>query len=263
MNVNDGDPKVAFYQSIMRLLQEHGVEFLVGGAYAFRYYTGLDRDTKDIDLMIRPAEVGRVLAICQTAGYEAGYAFSHWLAKIRGAPGLVDVIFRAGNGLCEVDDEWFSAAPRAEILGIPSALVQPEEMIWQKAYVMERERFDGADVAHLLFSCGQTISWEKLLNRFGPDWRVLFSHLILFGFIYPAQRNAIPRHVLAELVARLTAEEEGGGLSHRVCNGTLLSKTQYLTDIGARGFRDPRFSDRCRISPEELLIWTNASVETP
>jgi hypothetical protein len=136
-------------------------------------------------------------------------------------------------------------------------------MVWQKAYVMERERFDDADVAHLPFSCGQATSWEKLLNRFGPDWRVLFSHLILFGFIYPAQRNAIPRHVLAELVARLTAEEEEGGLSDRVCNGTLLSKTQYLTDVGARGFLDPRFSDRCRISPEELLIWTNASVETP
>ena len=26
-------------------------------------------------------------------------------------------------------------------------------MIWSKAFIMERERFDGADVAHLLLHC--------------------------------------------------------------------------------------------------------------
>jgi hypothetical protein len=202
--------------------------------------------------------VSAVLEIGQAAGYEAGYAFSHWLAKIRSQQGLVDIVFRAGNGLCEVDDHWFCEAPRAEILGVSAALVRPEEMIWQKAYVMERERFDGADIAHLLFSCGQSLSWERLLNRFGPDWRILLCHLVLFGFIYPAQRGIVPTIVMRGLIGRLSAEEHGE-LSEHICNGTLLSKTQYLDDVGARGFRDPRFSDRCRISPEELLVWTNAA----
>jgi hypothetical protein len=61
-----------------------------------------------------------------------------------------------------------------------------------KAYVMERERFDGADVAHLLASCGEQLSWKKLLRRFGPNWRVLLSHLALFGFIFSAQRKSHP-----------------------------------------------------------------------
>ena len=135
-------------------------------------------------------------------------------------------------------------------------------MIWQKAYVMERERFDGADVAHLLLNCGKTISWEKLLVRFGPDWRVLLAHLILFGFIYPGHRSLIPRYVLSELIARLTREGEAGP-SDPICNGTLLSKTQYLDDITARGFKDARLTGRSKISPEEILIWTNAPVETP
>jgi Nucleotidyl transferase of unknown function (DUF2204) len=185
----------------MRLLSENGVEFLVGGAYAFEHYTGLARDTKDIDLMVRPADVDAALRICQNAKYEAGYAFPHWLAKVRGQNCVVDLVFRAGNGLCEVDDGWFFGAPRAEILGVSTALVRPEEMIWQKAYVMERERFDGADVAHLLLSCDQALSWERLLNRFGPDWRLLFAHLILFGFLYPAHRGidrsaSTARHIL-------------------------------------------------------------------
>ena len=119
---------LAFYRDVMRRLAGNGIEFLVGGGYAFGHYTGLQRDTKDFDLMVRPSAVAAVIGICQTARY----AFSHWLAKVCGPEGLIDIIFRASNGLCEVDDEWFAAAPRVEILEIPVRLVPPEEMIWQK-----------------------------------------------------------------------------------------------------------------------------------
>ena len=254
---------LAFYQDVMRLLAGNGIEFLVGGGYAFGHYTGLQRDTKDFDLMVRPPAVAAVISICQTAGYQAGYAFSHWLAKVCGPEGLIDIIFRSSNGLCEVDDDWFAAAPRVEILEKPVRLVPPEEMIWQKAYVMERERFDGADVAHLLASCGEQLSWKKLLLRFGPDWRVLLSHLVLFAFIYPAQRKVIPRDVLSDSISRFINEEQDKPGTEQICNGTLLSRRQYHYDVMAKGLQDARLSDRCRISPEELDIWDNASPELP
>jgi hypothetical protein len=257
------NPVLAFYQDVMRRLAGNGIEFLVGGGYAFGHYTGLQRDTKDFDLMVRPSAVAAVISICQTAGYQAGYAFSHWLAKVSGPEGLVDIIFRSSNGLCEVDDEWFAAAPRVEILETPVRLVRPEEMIWQKAYVMERERFDGADVAHLLASCGEQLSWKKLLLRFGPDWRVLLSHLVLFPFIYPAQRNVIPRDVVSDLISRFIDEEQERQDTEQICNGTLLSRRQYRYDVTVKGLRDARLSARCRISAEELNIWDNASPELP
>ena len=40
-----------------------------------------------------------------------------------------------------------------ELLGVPVKHCAPEEMIWMKAYIMERERFDGADIAHILRCC--------------------------------------------------------------------------------------------------------------
>ena len=49
---------------------------------------------------------------------------------------------RSGNGVAVVDDEWFE--PRADGQGLrPRAcLVAPaEEMIWSKAFVLERERY--------------------------------------------------------------------------------------------------------------------------
>lgn len=85
---------LAFYRDVMRRLAGNGIEFLVGGGYAFGHYTGLQRDTKDFDLMVRPSAVA-VIGICQTAGYQAVYAFSHWLAKVCGPEGLIDIIFRS------------------------------------------------------------------------------------------------------------------------------------------------------------------------
>jgi hypothetical protein len=199
-----------------------GSNFSLVGGYAFGHYTGLQRGTKDFDLMVRPSAVATVIKICRAAGSQADYAFSHWLAKVCGSEGAVDIIFRSSNGLCEVDDGWFAATPRVEILETPVRLVRPEEMIWQKAYVMERERFDGADIAHLLSSCGEQLSWKKLLDRFGPDWRVLLSHLVLFAFIYPTQRRVVPRDVLSDLFGQFINEEQQRAGAEQICNGTLL-----------------------------------------
>lgn len=259
--MKNASPVVAFYERVISLLVENGIEFLVGGGYAFGHYTRLERDTKDIDLMVRPSTVEAVIRICRAGGYESDYAFSHWLAKVQSVDGIIDIIFRAGNGLCEVTDDWFITAPHVEIFGYPVRLVSPEDMIWQKAYIMERERFDGADVAHLLLSCSEQISWKRLLVRFGPDWRVLLSHLVLFGFIYPAHRALVPRNVLSEFISRLLSEEQSGMDGDPICNGTLLSRTQYRCDVTVRGLLDARRLGRSRISSIELDAWDNASPE--
>ena len=66
----------------------------------------------------------------------------------------MDVIFNSGNGVARVDDLWFDHAPRTNVLGVIVRLSPAEEMIWSKAFIQERERFDGADVLHLLREVG-------------------------------------------------------------------------------------------------------------
>ena len=104
-----------------------------------------------------------------------------------------------------------------------------------KAYIMERERFDGADIAHILQSCAEKLDWPHLVHRFGPDWRVLLSHLVLFGYIYPGERDKIPAAIMDDLIARLQSEKRTAG-ADRICRGTLLSRKQYLLDIQERDF---------------------------
>jgi len=238
-------------------LQDADIPFLIGGAYVVEVYAGVSRRTKDFDLYLRPQHVDSALDALKRAGYKTGKTFPHWLAKAERGRDCIDLIFRAGNGLCEVDDSWFERAHSHEFLGSEVKLCAPEEMIWMKAYIMERERFDGADIAHILQRCAEKLDWPHLIHRFGPDWRVLLSHLVLFGYIYPGERDKIPAAIMDDLIARLQSEKRTAR-ADRVCRGTLLSRKQYLLDIRERGFRDARLQARVHMNAKDIAHWTRA-----
>jgi hypothetical protein len=107
------------------------------------------------------------LRALERAGYLTEVSFPHWLGKAHCGDYFVDVIYSSGNGVARVDDEWFQHAPRDQVFDLPVRLCPVEEMIWSKAFVQERERFDGADVAHLLLCCAPRLDWERVLRRFG------------------------------------------------------------------------------------------------
>jgi predicted nucleotidyltransferase len=238
-------------------LQDANVPFLIGGAYVVEVYAGVSRRTKDFDLFIRPHAVDAALDALARAGYDTELTSRHWLAKARRGRDYVDLIFRAGNGLCEVDDSWFERAHDHELLGLHVKLSAPEETIWMKAYIMERERFDGADIAHILLSCAEKLDWQHLLQRFGPDWRVLLSHLVLFGYIYPSEQGRIPTAVMDDLIGRLRKEAPGDA-DKRLCRGTLLSRRQYLVDVRTWGFHDARLEKRVHMDSGDIAQWTKA-----
>ncbi len=256
------DPRsAAFYRHALTILTEAGIPFLVGGAYAFGYYTGIERHTKDFDVFLRPEDVGPALEAMGQAGYNTELTFPHWLGKAFCADDYVDLIFGAGNAVARVDELWFDRAPEAEVLGMPVRLCPPEEMIWSKAFIMERERFDGADVTHLLLAVADRLDWEHLLGRFDGYWRVLFSHLIMFGFIYPSERSRIPAQVIDALCERLRDETAADGPRDQVCQGTLISRSQYLKDVSDWGFEDARLRPENPMTDEDVRIWTEA-IET-
>ena len=126
-----------------------------------------------------------------------------------------------------------------------------------KAFIMERERFDGADIVHIFESCAAELDWRHLLKRFGSHWPVLLSHIVLFGYIYPSERARIPRAITDELL-QLWRDQSFRAATDRVCQGTLLSREQYLTDIHERGFRDARLEGPDRLTPNDIEHWTNA-----
>jgi predicted nucleotidyltransferase len=240
-----------FYRRVLERLREADMRFLVGGAYGLEQVTGVNRRTKDVDVFVHPRERDLVLAVLAEAGIETELTSPIWLAKARAGEHYVDVIFSSGNAIAEVDDAWFAHAEDGVILGVPVKLCPVEEMIWSKAWVMERERYDGADVAHLIRERGDRLDWRRLLDRFGVHSAVLLAHLVLFRFIYPADVSAVPDWVMRELLGHLEDEMASPPSSERVCRGTLLSRYQYRIDIEEWGYRDGRLRPEGRMTAKQ------------
>jgi len=246
----------AFYVEAMNILESAGIPFLVGGAFAFTAYSDVRRETKDFDIFVLPDDVGRALKACEDAGYQTQLPFPHWLGKIHDGELFIDLIFSSGNGVARVDRLWFDHAVESRIFDCAVRLCPAEEMIWSKAYVQERERFDGADIHHLFRALGPRLDWPRLLMRFGDHWRVLLGHIISFGFVYADSRDNVPTWVLSELLQRLRAETTEA--DNRVCWGTLLSREQYLVDLAEHGYEDGRVSPHGNMTEGETAIWTEA-----
>jgi hypothetical protein len=246
----------AFYRRTLHVLSDARVPFLVGGSHALLNYTGIVRETKDFDLFVQKSNLEAALEALRQSGYHTELTFPHWLAKAKQGNDTVDLVFASGNGVCVVDEDWFTFASEADVLGMPVKIAPVEELLWQKAFVMERERYDGADIAHILRSCAETLDWDRVMRRFDPQWQLLLSYLVLFGFIYPSERHRIPARVMNELTTRLQLELSSPPSEDRVCQGTLTSRAQYLLDIGRYGYTDARLTPRGNMSPEDAVYWT-------
>ena len=218
----------------------------------------MSRSTKDLDLFVKRSDLERIFEVMEAAGFRTELLFHHWLGKIFSGDDFIDVIFSSGNGLCQVDDAWFQHAAKGTEFGLQVLFSPVEEMIWSKSFVMERERYDGSDIAHLLLKCGPRLDWKRLLARFGSHWRVLLSHLILFGYIYPRERLRVPPEAMRELLARLKKEIDKPGGKNEPCRGPLLSRMQYVVDVEEWGYKDGRLEPGGKMTPAETAEWTAA-----
>ena len=252
-----GLPYARFYDRVLKLLQESEIPFLVGGGYALNRHTALDRPARDLDVFVLPADAKRVLRFFSGHGYRTQLTYPHWLGKIYKGKGYVDIIFSSGNGVATVDPLWFEHGVDGNVLGHSVKLTPAEEMIWSKAFVMERDRFDGADVIRLFLARGSDLDWRRLNDRFREFPLVLLSHLTLFLFAFPSEVNLVPSGLWEELWHALEAERRHAPRAGRICRGTLLSREQYL-DLLAQGFRDARLAPDGMMQPKDVNTWTKA-----
>jgi hypothetical protein len=152
----------------------------------------------------------------------------------------VDLIFSSGNGVATVDDLWFTHARPGRACARDVWLVPPEEMVWSKAFVLERERYDGGDINHVFRALGRQLDWRRLLQRFERYWEVLLSHVMLFRFSYPSEQDAVPDWLMLELMRRTLDTLREGASPGRLCRGNLISRVNYAVDIREWGYGDGR-----------------------
>ena len=245
---------VKFYRDVLATLTGARIPFLVGGAYAFCRHAGIDRRTKDLDLMVQEDTWPVLARVLRARGIYTKKKFPHWLGKALAPAGQVDVIFNGGAGLTPVDAETFEHGVPSTVLGYDVLLCPPEELICSKGFIMERERFDGADVLHLMRAHADSLDWRRLARRFAGHESVLLSHLILFRYTYPSDWHRVPSWVEPEL----TAAAQASVVPDRICRGTYISRAQYLVDVEEWGYADARLPPYGTMADRHWLLWTNA-----
>lgn len=228
-----------FYDKLIRVFIKNKLPFMVGGTFAFNVYTGLDRPTGDIDIKIPIEDYPRILETLASEGYKTELAEIelNWLAKVTDPDGFyTDLIYAERNGLHKVERTWLDTAREGTILGHKVKLEPVEELIRSKMYVQNRHRHDEGDVIHLILRQGKTMNWEILMAKMDPHWELLMAQLLKFIFIYPSERNIIPKWIIAELMGRLVDRVSHKPTKDKITRGLLLSN-DYQVGVSQWGFK--------------------------
>jgi hypothetical protein len=227
-----------FYADALREFSKLALPFLLGGTYALSAYTGLVRATKDLDIICKSSDYLAILNHFKSLGYAISIEDERWLGKVFQGDHFFDVIFASWHGIVPVTDEWFEHAPRIEVFGIPVQVVPPTELIWSKAFIQLRHRYDGADIAHLILKQHAQIDWRRLLGYMDLHWEVLLVHLLNFRWAYPSERENVPRWLMDELIVRLKQQLDLPRSHVKICRGRIFSEIDYEVAVKEWGFAD-------------------------
>lgn len=235
----------ALFREVLELMEREQVPVVVSGAFALHEHTGIWRDTKDLDLFLPAQEVDRALQALARDGFETEVLDPIWLAKARRGEYFVDLITGMSNAVVRVDYSWIRRATRSEIFGISARVLAPEELIASKVFVTRRERFDGADICHIIYGTRGQFDWQRLMSLLGEHWQMLLWCLVLYQYIYPGYCNCVPAAIWEELLSRFKMElkHPNEAIDFR---GSLIDENMFAIDVLEWGKRNAMEEYRLR-----------------
>ena len=225
------------YGEVLDALDGADIRYMLGGALALNAYTGIWRDTKDLDVFTTEKTVPRVLAVLEEAGFETEVTDPVWLAKACRGELFADVIHASHNGTGPVDESWFENATEISILDRRALVIPAEELILSKIFVVAKDRCDVDDVLHVIFATRGELDWDRMVEKMGDHWELLLAYLHLYRYVYPSHTHYLPRRVLKTLLGRY--EEETASTETRF-RGTMLDEDTFRVDVEEWGLPDER-----------------------
>lgn len=183
------------YSEAIALARKREIPFALGGAFAVATYTGFWRDTKDLDLYVLPQYRDRMIEVMNDLGLRDYYDVKPydrwWIYRAHSDDIIIDTIWAMANHRAQIDELWMSG-PEVELRGYTVKVLPAEAMLWDKLYIMQRDRCDWPDVLNLLYAVGREIRWEYLVRRMGADTALLAGVLSVFAWLAPGPARDLP-----------------------------------------------------------------------
>lgn len=236
-----------FHEVLLKFEQQR-IPFAVSGAVALQEYTGICRSTKDLDVFLTAADASEALRLLQGHGFDTEVRNPVWLAKIHRDGYFVDLITGMSNGVMTVDATWIERAHPAMVFGVKTRVLAPEELLASKLFIARRERFDGADIAHIIYASRGRLQWERVLQLVGDHWEVLLWALVLFRYVYPGASGNVPPWLWNDLLAHFSREVRfpDPNASFR---GSLIDDKMFAIDLQEWGL-DNLLEERLPLVPK-------------
>src|SRR6266404_3105431 len=227
----------ALFREVLQLLNDRHVPYAVSGAFALHQHTGIWRDTKDLDLFLTAPNAKRALEVLKEDAFETEVTDPIWLSKARRNGFYVDLITGMSNGIITVEDSWIEGSARAKVTGVQTRVLAPEELIASKMFVLFRERYDGADIAHVIHGTRGQLDWDRLLHLAGEHWELLFYAMNLFKYVYPGKTDFIPKKIWESMLERTRQAIENPDPKAQF-RGSLLDERMFAIDVQEWGMND-------------------------
>ncbi len=244
----EGEPRLnpkeeRCFRKVLETLIANDVPFAVGAAFARYEYTGIWRQTKDLDVFLQARHLRAAMAALEAAGLETEVASEHWLAKAHCGRHYVDLIFGTGHGHLPVDEEFFRGAQLGELFGVQVPFIAPEEMIASAAYVNTRHRFDGSEVLHLILKTQGKLDWDRIVKRLGRNRELLLWELILFDYVYPGHSDYLPKELMEQLFDEVRERWDKKPKDCKFFRGSIIDPYSFTVDVEDWGYKDTRKLD--------------------
>lgn len=203
------------YERVIRTASGRGLRFALGGAASLAVYTGRVRNTKDLDIYVLPPDRERMIDLLGDCGLRDCHDHlpydRSWIYRASDGNTIVDAIWAMANHRAQVDEAWISGGPSIDFGGHRVQVLPPEEAIWAKIYVLQRDRTDWPDLLNILECSGRLLDWRRLLARLGEDRALLKALLTVFAWLHPGRAAEFPDFLWRRFGMRPPAADSGAG----------------------------------------------------
>jgi hypothetical protein len=227
----------ALFRESLLLMNRCSVPYTVAGAFALHQHTGIWRCTKDLDLFLCAQDIPQALHCFERGGFVGEICDPVWLAKAHRDGFFVDLITGMSNAIIVVDRTWMDRSSPCVVLGVETRVLAAEELLASKLFVIRRERFDGADIAHIIYGTQGKLDWERILFLAGDHWEILLWALILYRYIYPAQTGYVPNYIWKKLLTQFQSELDNPN-PKAPFRGSLIDDNMFAIDVAEWGMDD-------------------------